>query len=182
AERVAAGKESAEEGQARIDRVRAKYGHKVPTDPAQRLRAEAVLSMALKKAEEKEAENWGLFASLGLNKQLSAIDDKTRTNFTPYGLSGIMLGAALVFFAFIGFDSISTHAEEAVKPQRDVPIGIISSLAICTVLYIGVSAVITGMKPYHDINVKAAVSSAFRQRAEAQGGSPILRATGALIA
>ena len=51
-----------------------------------------------------------------------------------------MLGAALVFFAFIGFDSISTHSEEARKPQRDVPVGILASLAICTVLYVAVAA------------------------------------------
>ena len=182
ADRIAAGKESPEQGKERVARVRKAYASKVPADPMQRLRAEAVLSLALKKAEEKEAENWGLFATLGLNKQLSAIDDKTRSNFIPYGLSGIMLGAALVFFAFIGFDSISTHAEEAIKPSRDVPIGIITSLVICTVLYIGVSAVITGMKPYHDINVKAAVSSAFRERAEVEGGNTMLKLASGLIA
>ena len=63
-------------------------------------------------------------------------------------LCGVMLGAALVFFAFIGFDANFTHSEEAIKPQRDVPIGILASLAICTLLYLGVSAVITGMVPY----------------------------------
>ena len=57
-------------------------------------------------------------------------------------------GAAYVFFAYIGFDSISTHAEEARNPQRDVPIGILVSLGLCTVLYIPVAAVLTGMVPY----------------------------------
>src|SRR4029079_8865208 len=66
-----------------------------------------------------------------------------------------------VFFAYIGFDSVSTHAEEAKKPQRDVPIGIISSLVICTVLYIAVSAVLTGMVPYDKIDRNAPVSQAF---------------------
>ena len=77
---------------------------------------------------------------LGLNRWLLPIDDATRTPFTPYGLSGIMLGAAIVFFAFIGFDSISTHAEEAKRPQRDVPIGILTSLLLCTILYMAVAA------------------------------------------
>ncbi len=75
----------------------------------------------------------------------------------------MMAGAAVVFFAYIGFDSVSTHAEEAKNPQRDVPIGIIVSLVICTVLYIAVSAVITGMVPYDKINIDAPVADAFRQ-------------------
>src|SRR5262249_17141038 len=76
---------------------------------------------------------------------------------------------------------ISTHAEEAVKPQRDVPIGILASLVICTVLYIAVAAVLTGMVPYYRINPDAAVSSAFTVKAEEQG-SGLLNAAAALIA
>lgn len=76
---------------------------------------------------------------------------------------GMLAGAALVFFANIGFDAVSTHAEEARNPQRDVPIGIIASLLICTFLYICVSAVLTGMVPYHQISVDAPVSTAFGQ-------------------
>ena len=76
---------------------------------------------------------------------------------------GVLAGAAVIFFAYIGFDSVSTHAEEAKNPQRDVPIGIIASLIICTVLYIAVSAVLTGMVPYDKINIDAPVSDAFRQ-------------------
>src|SRR5207244_11346031 len=75
-----------------------------------------------------------------------------------------MQGASYVFFAYIGFDSVSTHAEEARNPQRDVPIGIICSLALCTVLYILVAAVLTGMVPYHDISIDAPVANAFAQR------------------
>src|SRR5262249_49812033 len=112
---------------------------------------------------------------------LVPLDESTRSNFTPYGLSGIMLGAALVFFAFIGFDSISTHAEEAKRPQRDVPIGIIASLFICTALYMGVSAVITGMEPYPDIDTKAAIAAAFDHRALVEE-SFVLKASAALIA
>jgi len=76
---------------------------------------------------------------------------------------GMLAGAAIIFFAYIGFDSVSTHAEEAIKPQRDVPIGIIASLLICTVLYIAVVAVLTGMVKYSEIDVNAGVSDAFKQ-------------------
>ena len=76
---------------------------------------------------------------------------------------GMLAGAAIVFFAYIGFDSVSTHAEEARNPSRDVPIGIMTSLILCTILYIAVSAVLTGMVPYNKINIDAPVSDAFRQ-------------------
>jgi basic amino acid/polyamine antiporter, APA family len=76
---------------------------------------------------------------------------------------GMLAGAAIIFFAYIGFDSVSTHAEEARNPQRDVPIGIVTSLVLCTVLYIAVSAVLTGMVPYDKINIDAPVSDAFKQ-------------------
>ncbi|MFN8007579.1 MAG: amino acid permease [Terriglobia bacterium] len=68
--------------------------------------------------------------------------------FMPNGWTGVMGGAAIVFFAFIGFDAVSTTAEETRHPQRDLPIGMMMSLIICTVLYIGVAAVLTGMKKY----------------------------------
>src|SRR5438876_125565 len=74
-----------------------------------------------------------------------------------------MTGAAVIFFAYIGFDSVSTHAEEARNPKKDVPIGIVASLVICTVLYIAVAAVLTGMVPYSQINIETPVSDAFRQ-------------------
>ncbi|HEX9690205.1 MAG TPA: amino acid permease [Thermoanaerobaculia bacterium] len=70
------------------------------------------------------------------------------TPFAPNGFSGIAAGAAIVFFAYIGFDAVSTTAEEARNPKRDMPIGIIGSLVVCTVVYIVVSAVFTGMIPY----------------------------------
>ena len=105
------------------------------------------------------------------------------TPFAPYGLTGIsffgttlfgqtgpggepigmLAGAAVIFFAYIGFDSVSTHAEEAKNPKKDVPIGIITSLVLCTLLYIAVSAVLTGMVPYNEINIDAPVSNAFAQ-------------------
>jgi APA family basic amino acid/polyamine antiporter len=76
---------------------------------------------------------------------------------------GMLAGAGIVFFAYIGFDSVSTHAEEARNPSRDVPIGIIVSLVLCTILYILVSGVLTGMVPYNQINIDAPVSDAFGQ-------------------
>ncbi len=84
--------------------------------------------------------------------------------FAPgaFGVSGIFTGAALVFFAFIGFDIVATAAEETKKPQRDMPIGILASLAICTTLYVAVSLVVTGMVPYTDIKVEAPLAEAFR--------------------
>ena len=69
------------------------------------------------------------------------------TPFMPYAWSGVMTGAAVVFFAYIGFDAVSTTAEEAKNPRRDLPIGIIASLVICTLLYVAVSAVLTGIVP-----------------------------------
>src|SRR6476659_9598657 len=76
---------------------------------------------------------------------------------------GMFAGAAIIFFAYIGFDSVSVHSEEAKNPAKDVPIGIIASLIICTLLYIAVSAVLTGMVPSHDINIDAPVVDAFKR-------------------
>jgi basic amino acid/polyamine antiporter, APA family len=80
--------------------------------------------------------------------------------FMPFGFSGVAAGAATVFFAYIGFDAVSTAAEEVKNPQRNMPIGIISSLVICTVLYIAVSLVLTGMVPYTHLDVKNPVAFA----------------------
>src|SRR5262249_18612403 len=77
---------------------------------------------------------------------------------------GMFAGAAIIFFAYIGFYAVSTPAEEAKNPQRDMPIGIIGSLLICTVLYIGVVIVLTGMVKYDQLDEKAAVAQAFEQR------------------
>ncbi len=83
--------------------------------------------------------------------------------FMPNGFPGVLTGAAIVFFTYIGFDSVSTHAEEARNPRRDVPIGIIASLLICTVLYCAVSAILTGMVPSSELETRAPVAAAFRQ-------------------
>jgi APA family basic amino acid/polyamine antiporter len=109
------------------------------------------------------ADNWHPFAPYGwtgisfFGKHIAGQADPSGTPL------GMMAGAAIIFFAYIGFDSVSTHTEEAKNPQRDVPIGIIASLLICTVLYIAVVAVLTGMVRYDQIDVAAGVSDAFKQ-------------------
>jgi APA family basic amino acid/polyamine antiporter len=73
--------------------------------------------------------------------------------FGKYGITGILQGATTVFFAYIGFDAVSTAAQECKNPKRDLPIGILGSLAICTVLYLAVSLILTGVVPYHELGV-----------------------------
>ncbi|MFC6087245.1 amino acid permease [Sphaerisporangium aureirubrum] len=79
-----------------------------------------------------------------------------------FGVFGIFVGAAIVFFAFIGFDVVATAAEETRNPQRDLPIGIIASLTLCTVLYVAVSLVVVGMQPYDRLSTEAPLATAFR--------------------
>jgi APA family basic amino acid/polyamine antiporter len=85
-------------------------------------------------------------------------------SYAPHGFAGIGAGAAYIFFAYIGFDAVSTTAQEAKNPQRDLPIGMIASLAICTVLYIAVAGVLTGMVHWQQINIEAPVAVAFLDR------------------
>jgi basic amino acid/polyamine antiporter, APA family len=85
-------------------------------------------------------------------------------SFAPMGFGGIGAGAAYIFFAYIGFDAVSTTAQEAKNPQRDLPIGIIVSLLICTVLYVAVAGVLTGMVHWQDINIEAPIARAFLDR------------------
>lgn len=103
-------------------------------------------------------ENFAPFGWTGLNFFGHHVAGQTDASGAPVGM---LAGAAIIFFAYIGFDSVSTHAEEAKNPKRDVPIGIIASLLICTVLYIAVVAVLTGMVPYNQIDKNAGVSDAF---------------------
>ncbi len=105
-----------------------------------------------------------LFIGFGI----SHIDISNWTPFIPentgkwghFGFSGILTGAGVIFFAYIGFDAVSTTAQEAVNPKRDVPIGILVSLAICTVLYIAVSLTMTGIVNYTELNVPAPIALA----------------------
>ena len=84
--------------------------------------------------------------------------------FAPMGIKGIGKAAAYIFFAYIGFDAVSTTAQEAKNPQRDLPIGIIASLVSCTILYILVAFVLTGMVPWKAINIEAPLAVAFLDR------------------
>ncbi|MEO6882505.1 MAG: amino acid permease [Bacteroidia bacterium] len=94
----------------------------------------------------------------------------TKSNWTPFippnagdgkfGWSGIVAGAGVIFFAYIGFDAVSTAAQEAINPQKDMPRGILGSLIICTILYIVVSFVLTGIVNYKDLNVPAPIAMA----------------------
>src|SRR5215469_11826366 len=90
------------------------------------------------------------------------IPENTGT-FGSYGLSGIMAGAGTIFFAYIGFDAVSTAAQEARNPQKDMPTGIIGSLAVCTVLYVLFSVVLTGIVSYTKLGVAAPVAVAIDQ-------------------
>ena len=91
----------------------------------------------------------GLFVAVGVMN----IDPANYRPFAPNGFTGIHQGAAIVFFAYIGFDAISTAAEETTNPQRNLPIGILGGLAVCTVIYVIVGAVLTGMVPYAQLGV-----------------------------
>lgn len=163
----------------RLDKKEVEFKSELPKSEADKAATQAVLKKADAGVADYVKGKWGLLGLLGVNKSLEPVDHQS--NYFPYGLSGMMVGAALVFFAFIGFDSISTHSEEAIRPQRDVPFGILASLFICTILYIAVSGVITGMMPYPEIDEKAAVASAFRQLGDEQQ-SGYLRFTAGLIA
>ncbi len=120
-------------------------------------------------------------------------------DFAPYGWTGINIfgyqvagehigdkpvgmiaGAAIIFFAYIGFDAVSTQAEEAKNPQRDMPIGILGSLVICTVLYIAVVVVLTGMVKYNELDTKAGVSQAFAHPSVGMGWAKALISSAAL--
>ena len=106
-------------------------------------------------------DNFAPFGWTGLSFFGHPVAGQTTASGEPLGM---IAGAAIIFFAYIGFDSVSTHAEEAKNPQRDVPIGIIASLLICTVLYVAVVAVLTGMVPYNQIDPNAGVAKAFEAR------------------
>ncbi|MEA2601008.1 MAG: basic amino acid/polyamine antiporter, family [Acidobacteriota bacterium] len=107
--------------------------------------------------------NWHPFAPFGLTG-LQAFGHTLLGQSDAGGKPiGMLAGAALAFFSYIGFDSVSTHSEEAKNPQRDVPLGIIVSLVLCTLLYIAVVAVLTGMVPYDQIDINAPVADAFRR-------------------
>jgi len=91
--------------------------------------------------------------------------------FTPFGWHGVVSGAALIFFAYVGFDAVSTAAEESINPKKDLPIGIIGSLIACTVIYILVAALLTGSVHYTNLNVSSPIAYALLQMGYRFGGA-----------
>ncbi|HWW23035.1 MAG TPA: amino acid permease [Edaphobacter sp.] len=91
--------------------------------------------------------------------------------FSPNGWSGVLAGGSIIFFTYIGFDSVSTASEECKNPQKNVPIGILATLVVCTILYIGVAVVLTGMVPWHTVAGDAApVVNALKRVSQTPGG------------
>src|SRR5262249_55227760 len=132
-------------------------------------------------APAKATAKWGILGLMGLNQKLESIDDSVRSPFMPYGLAGILFGASIVFFAYIGFDAISTQAEEARRPARDVPIAILAPMVHCTVLGIGVGLVMTGIVKFPEISSETSVAAAFRQKAQEAQNLGFLRWAALLI-
>ena len=93
-----------------------------------------------------------------------SIESENYVPFAPFGVKGIFTGASIVFFSFIGFDTLATCAEEVKKPSRDMPIGIMGSLGICTILYVLMALTIAGMVPYQEIDIDAPFAAAFNLR------------------
>jgi basic amino acid/polyamine antiporter, APA family len=127
------------------------------------VKVSAVLFVIIAGAFYVKPANWHPFAPFGfagLNLFGHTLGGRANAAGQPVGM---LAGAALAFFAYIGFDSVSTQTEEAKRPQRDVPLAILASLLICTALYIGVVAVLTGMVPYSELDINAPVADAFRR-------------------
>lgn len=116
-----------------------------------------------------------LFVLLGFSK----VDLANFRPFAPFGWKGIMSGAAIIFFAYIGFDAISTAAEETKNPKRDVPLGLILCLAVVILLYVSAAFVLTGMVPYKEIDLENALPAALARYGIRWGGA--LVATGAIV-
>jgi APA family basic amino acid/polyamine antiporter len=116
-----------------------------------------------------------LFIFLGA----SHVDFANFKPFAPFGWKGIMAGAAIIFFAYIGFDAVSTAAEETANPKRDVPLGLMLCLGVVIVLYVAVAFVLTGMVPFKQIDVGNALPAALSRIGIHWGGA--LVATGAIV-
>lgn len=116
-----------------------------------------------------------LFIVLGI----SHVNFSNLTPFAPFGWKGIMAGAAIIFFAYIGFDAVSTAAEETINPKKDVPLGLMLCLVVVIVLYVGVAFVLTGLVPFKEIDVGNALPAALARIGIRWGGA--LVATGGII-
>jgi APA family basic amino acid/polyamine antiporter len=132
------------------------------------LKIAVVLLFIIFGAQYVNAGNWHPFIPLNTG------------SFGEFGWSGIFRGAGLIFFAYIGFDAVSTAAQEAKNPQRDMPIGILGSLGVCTVLYILVALVLTGLVRYDQLNVPHPVAYAVEQVSQLSWLRPLIT-TGAVL-
>lgn len=124
-----------------------------------------ILSRGIK--ESTKFNNWMVFIKLSVVVLFIVVgvwyvEPTNWKPFMPMGFSGVVSGAAVVVFAYFGFDAVSTAAEEVKNPQRDLPIGIISALTICTILYIIVSLILTGLVPFEKLGVKDPVAFALQ--------------------
>lgn len=114
-------------------------------------------------------------AYINIENWVPFIPENTGT-WGHFGFSGILTGAGVIFFAYIGFDAVSTTSQEAINPKRDMPIGLLATLAICTVLYIGVALVLTGIVKYPELNVPAPIALAIDKGGDALHWlSPIIK-------
>jgi len=113
-----------------------------------------------------------------LARSLPMIKPENYSDFAPFGISGIFIGAATVFYAYIGFDAVATTAEECKNPKRDLPIGIIFSAIICAILYVAVSLALTGISHYSTLNNAEPLARALRENGSNIGSA--LVATGAI--
>jgi len=116
-----------------------------------------------------------LFIALGIGH----VNLNNLTPFAPFGWKGIMAGAAIIFFAYIGFDAVSTAAEETINPKKDVPLGLMLCLAVVIILYVGVAFVLTGLVPYQEIDIGNALPAALARIGIRWGGA--LVATGGIV-
>src|SRR5262249_19643676 len=105
------GKLTAAEAKSALDKTLNKYEAHLPQTEQEKAHVKAVMAKVEEETPDKRLEKWGILSLIGLDSWLGSIDNSVRSPFAPYGLSGIMLGAAIVFFAYIGFDAISTHSE-----------------------------------------------------------------------
>ena len=122
------------------------------------LKVAVVLFVIFAGAFYVDTANWSPF----IPEQVPVLDAAgAPTGEFTFGFGGVLTAATIVFFAYIGFDAVSTQAGEAINPRKDVPFAIIASLVVCTLLYIAVSLVLTGMVPYGQLDIKAPVASAF---------------------
>lgn len=167
--------------QSRKDRLPGSQQRRAGGEDTRNITAEQLQSIARADSERTSGESWGLLGFLGVHRVAASVDERMRNAFAPYGLSGIVLGVALLFLALTGFDSVATLAEEAHRPVRDVPLALLAALGLATVLGLLTAAVLTGIEPYYTLETENGAAAVFRKLADKdQSAAP--RWTAGLIA